>query len=171
MKENSPDCYGKFEAGKKACVKCVYNKSCAYCKATENMVESRSRLASFEQIENWKRDVADYDHIPGTSRPESNDILTVLSRFFRYILDLDDYSLGIIREVIAPTENGTPCTVSQLGRLHGCSRQAMHRKLLDMIAKHPELALLFREIMFKLPRARRIFLRNRAATAACGAEI
>ena len=166
MKENSPDCYGKFEAGKKACVKCVYNKSCAYCKATENMVESRSRLASFEQMENWKREVADYDHIPGTSRPESNGILTVLSRFFRYILDLDDYSLGIIREVIAPTENGTPCTVSQLGRLHGCSRQAMHRKMLYMISRHPELASLLKSTMYKLSSSRQMFLRRKQNSAA-----
>ena len=171
MKETSPACYGKFDTGKKVCGKCVYNKSCAYCKATENMVESRSHLVSFEQVENWKEQVADYDHIPGSTHSAHNGFLTILSRFFRYLLELDDYSLGIIREVIAPSGSDKPSSVSQLGKLHGCSRQAMHRKLLDMIASHPELALLFRDIMFKLPRSRQIFLRKRAATAGSGAEI
>ena len=171
MKKTSPGCYGKFGADKKVCGKCLYDKSCAYCKATENIVESRSHLTSFEQIENWKSEIADYDHIPGTSRPGNNGFLTILSRFFRYILELDDYSLGIIREVIVPAGSDKPSSVSHLGKLHGCSHQAMHRKLLDMIASHPELALLFRDIMFKLPRSRQIFLRKRAATAGSGAEI
>ena len=89
----------------------------------------------------------------------------MLGRFFRFLLELDDYTIGIISEVITPADpERKSCSVSALSKLHGCSRQAMHRKILDIIARRPELALLLKSTMSKLSRGRQCFLRHRESS-------
>ncbi|MBR7155305.1 MAG: hypothetical protein IKD22_00575 [Lentisphaeria bacterium] len=161
-KESVSACYGKYLPASAECKACPWQSSCEYYTATAASVESRSHLSSFEAMQDWHAQVADFDHIPGEEVPEerSADILAMLSRFFRYLLELDAYSIGVICEVILP-RNGKSCTVSALGKLHGCSRQAMHRKILAMIAAHPELAVLLKKTMYKLTESRELFLRHR----------
>ncbi|MBE6363418.1 MAG: hypothetical protein E7054_07155 [Lentisphaerae bacterium] len=89
------------------------------------------------------------------------EFVDLLARFFGYLIDLDDYTLGILFQVMRPDVKDRQ-TVSNLAVKHNCSRQAMHRKILDIIADRPELSILFRNILYKLPAARWLFLYHRA---------
>ena len=170
MKKNhrSLDCFGNPDCHSARCLKCEFHQSCNYCAATEKTVESRTHLTSFEAIQNWLPDSADFDHIPGCE-PDENDtsaLIPMLGRFFRFLLELDDYTMGIVCELIAPVDRTVKrCTVSHLSRLHGCSRQAMHRKILDIIANKPELTSLLKSTMYKLSSGRQRFMRHRSEHA------
>ena len=161
------DCYGRPGSRGTFCVNCQYRQSCSFFAATAKSVESRSKLASYEELQNWMPEAADFDHIPGEchdSNPHSG-FIAMLGHFFRYLISLDDYTVGIICEVINSGGKSNPCTVAELGRLHGCSRQAMHRKILDIIAGKPELSSLLQGTMYKLSRGRQRFMRNSRETA------
>jgi len=168
--EDTLNCFGHFSVSEKKCSRCSYQASCRYYGATESVVSRRLKLASYERVEEWLGDAADYDHIPGEEKENTPPRLTeMLGRFFRYLLDLDDYTVGVITEVVAPSDPKRECSVAALGKVHGCSRQAMHRKILYIIGKHPELSLLFREMMYKLGSARQRFLRQQASGGAVAA--
>lgn len=160
-------CYGRPGSRGAVCVNCQYRQSCSFFAATAKSVESRSKLASYEGMQNWIPEAADFDHIPGESENygQHSGFISMLGQFFRYLISLDDYTVGIICEVINSGNKRTPCTVADLGRLHGCSRQAMHRKILDIIAGKPELSSLLQGTMYKLSRGRQRFIRNRRETA------
>ena len=174
MKRNDPDntaCFGNPDRNSKRCIKCEYRQACSYCAATESSVDSRSKLTCYEEIQSWLPECADFDHIPGEFEEDSHatDLIPMLSRFFRFLLELDDYTIGIISEIIAPKERSVKrCTISHLGKMHGCSRQAMHRKVLNMIIKHPELSGLFMMLMPKLSRSRRNFMAKIRTAAVSG---
>ncbi len=159
-------CFGKFVSGDKNCRKCEFLLSCRYYKMTGKKMENREHIVSFDAAQELY-ECADFDHIPGEQEhfDFNKEIISALSRFFRYMLDLDEYSIGIITEVVSPEKAGTHCTVPYLSKVHGCSRQAMHRKLMKIIGAHPELAGLFRNTLYKLSDARQSFLRRRAANA------
>ena len=170
-----PKCYGSDGHGKfSRCTECEYYSSCGYYAATAALVESRSHLASFEEVQSWLTDAADYDHIPGEQeeiarRQDNNHLISMLGRFFRFLLELDDYTIGIISEVITPADpERKSCSVSALSKLHGCSRQAMHRKILDIIARRPELTSLLQSTMYKLSSGRQRFMRSRSKQAIAG---
>ncbi|MBR2345365.1 MAG: hypothetical protein IKA71_06225 [Lentisphaeria bacterium] len=159
------ECFGNFTQGSPACKSCDYVLSCRYCQRTGEPSDRREHLVSFEAVQDFM-DFADNDHIPGEencSESETSEIISALSSFFRYLLDLDTYTLAIIAEVIKPQEPGVHCTIPYLSRLRGCSRQAMHRKMMKIIGAHPELSALFRNTLYKLSDARQNFLRRRAA--------
>ena len=161
------DCYGHPGSRGSFCVDCCYRQSCSFFAATAKSVESRSKLASYEELQNWMPEAADFEHIPGESRETGrhSGFISMLGQFFRYLISLDDYTVGIICEVINSDSKNHPCTVAELGKLHGCSRQAMHRKILDIIAGKPELSSLLQGTMYKLSRGRQRFMRNRRETA------
>ncbi len=171
MKQNfdhdAAGCYGRPGSRGTFCVNCQYRQSCSFFAATAKSVESRSKLASYEEMQNWMTETADFDHIPGESKDTgaNSGFISMLGQFFRYLISLDDYTVGIICEVINSGNKRTPCTVAELGRLHGCSRQAMHRKILDIIAGKPELSSLLQGTMYKLSRGRQRFIRNRREAA------
>lgn len=160
-----PDCFGRYPAGNSPCAKCEYFDSCRYYTKTEKKVLSRSKLASYDMLSNVLPDMPDFDHVPGWKEPEDgrNGIIDALGRFFRFLLELDEYTLGILREIIVP--GGEKCSVTLLGKLRGCSRQAIHRKILFEIARHPELSAVFIQIMDKLGASRRQFMRKNSAAA------
>lgn len=161
------DCFGNPDHHSARCRKCRYRNSCNYYAATESTVNSRTHLTSFEAIQSWLPDCADFEHIPGCE-PDENDsaaLIPMLGQFFRFLLELDDYTTGIICELISPADRTKKCTVSHLGRLHGCSRQAMHRKILDIIAARPELTSLLKSTMYKLSSGRQRFMRYRSEHA------
>ena len=173
MKRNDPDtaCFGNPDRNSKRCIKCEYRQACSYCAATESSVDSRSKLTCYEEIQSWLPECADFDHIPGEFEEDTpaTDLIPMLSRFFRFLLELDDYTIGIISEIIAPGERSEKrCTISHLGRIHGCSRQAMHRKILDIIARRPELTTLLQSTMYKLSSGRQLFMRSRSKQAIAG---
>lgn len=160
----NPICFGRFPKGDNPCAKCEFFDSCRYYAATAREVVSRSKLCSFEKNSFRISDVADYEHIPGECRKKSKDIfISMLARFFRYLLELDDYTAGLISRIITDSTGDGRCDIKKLSELRNCSRQAMHRKILSVIALHPELSSLFQGVMSKLSAGRKSFLRRRAA--------
>lgn len=71
-------------------------------------------------------------------------------QLLRYLLELDGYTFEIIREIILP-RSGKSCTVSDLCQLHGISRQSMHRKIMRVISRKPELYDLLRSTLSRNP--------------------
>jgi hypothetical protein len=67
----------------------------------------------------------------------------------------------LICHTIAPADD-EPVTVKTLSRLRGCSRQAVHRKILSIIQENPELAAFFLPMMKKISSARQSFVFKRA---------
>lgn len=68
-----------------------------------------------------------------------------IKRMLEYINAIDDYTLGIIDTIISPSAGAIQrLTTADLARIHGISRQGMHRKLLDTWAKYPELKSLLK---------------------------
>lgn len=88
-------------------------------------------------------------------------IIAMMGKFFRYLLDLDRYTLGMICEVIDPASAGE-VSVNSLSLKRGCSRQAVHQKILSIIGAHPELAVLFEPVMSHVTAARHSFRIRRA---------
>ena len=176
---DAPKCFGAAPTETPECGKCEFLAACRYCRATEPAMESHSGMVSFEEIDGWLPEVADFDHIPGceeeaedpaparslrrsdSDRSGSPD-LDGLGTMLRFMLSLDDYTLGILAEVIVPDDSrpGGGRTIADLARLHRCSRQAMHRKALGAVRRHPELAGLFRLTLRKIGRGRAAFRKN-----------
>ena len=156
MKNLEPECYGKFSASKK-CRACTFSASCEFYQKTAKE-DSRSKLTSYEAA-SFLTEIA---FIPDESGEDEKNIISMLAEFFSYLLKLDDYTLGLLLQIIAPQHEERHLTVSRLAELHHCSRQAMHRKILDVIAGRPELIVLFRNVLYKLPAARWLFLYKRS---------
>ena len=156
MANVDPECYGKF-FNNENCRGCTFRKSCEFYKKTEN-IESQSflRMINYDAIKGL-REVAVYDDMTD----DTTEIIDLLTMFFSYLIDLDDYSLGILLQIMRPDADSRQ-SVSSLAAKHKCSRQAMHRKILDIIADHPELSILFRNILYKLPASRWLFLYQQA---------
>ena len=171
---DAPKCFAANPPETTECERCEFLAACRYCRATEPAMESRSGMVSFEEIEDWLPEVADFDHIPGceeeesasAERPRRKDArgplpagLDDLGSLLRFLLSLDDYTLGILAEVIVPGDSrpGAGRTIADLARLHRCSRQAMHRKALGAVRRHPELAGLFQLTLRKIGRSRAVF--------------
>lgn len=161
---DAPHCYGKFPNGNDPCAKCDFFDSCRYYAATAKSVDRRRHTVSFEAAQDIIADIPADNSIPGGTDdpPPRQMIADALGKFFRYLLELDEYTLGLIRELIAPSFPDGKCSISHLAELHGCSRQALHRKMLAIIAVHPELTALFLLATRKLSAARKAFLRKRA---------
>ena len=152
---NVNKCFGNPDS-KRYCARCRYLKSCRYYRTTEPRMESHLGLVNYGVLAEWNEDVADFDHIPGTEEEhESTEISARLGEFFRYLLELDDYTLSLIAELITP---GDPEhhreTIAALARLRNTSRQALHRTLQHLISRRPELADFFRLVLRKIVRSR-----------------
>lgn len=88
-----------------------------------------------------------------------------LAELLRYLLHLDDYTLGVLAELIAPSATtARAATVAELARIHGISRQGMHRKMLAIAKESPELAGLLQLTVLKLRKSRREFTTPRRRT-------
>ena len=90
------------------------------------------------------------------------ELIGMMAKFFRFLLSLDIYTLGLVCQTVAPPDD-EPVTIKTLSRLRGCSRQAIHRKMLSVIGIHPELSALFLLATTKLSAGRKAFLRKRNA--------
>lgn len=172
--EQSLDCFGTYPANEEKCRECSYFSSCRYYRATEPAVHSHSGFPSYERVAGWLLQAVDYDHIPGNEEPEEVSRKTVskypgadlaaLGEVLRFLLALDDYTMGILAEVIVPDRDNPAGgrTVSELARLHRCTRQAMHRKTLAAVRKHPELAGVMQLTLRKISKCRRSFAAGEA---------
>ena len=169
MEELFQECFGHCR-GDADCRDCDLSESCRCISDTEAHIEQHSGMTSVEELDGWALQLSVPAVLPdgdGEEEPAAPERLTGdlqrLSDFCRFIFSLDDYTLGILAAIIVPGgSEAHNYTVSDLARLHGCSRQAMHRKMLASVRRHPELAQLFRVTLRKIGRGRMTF-RNREA--------
>ncbi|MBO5900158.1 MAG: hypothetical protein J6Q80_05430 [Lentisphaeria bacterium] len=149
-------CFGKFDT-RPECRNCRYRVSCKYY--TGNPVPNcpEGNCVSYESIANWCQEAADPAPVPGEDDPAERELIGIdkLAEFFRYLLNLDKYTLEILR-MLFPADGSTGvCSVSDIARQRGCTRQAAHHKILNIIKEHPELTRLFSLTLRHLPRDRR----------------
>ena len=153
MSENI-DCYGKFMQSS-ACEDCCYHDSCRYYTASAPGIDRGLNLPSLDCLSDSCSSWRSSEPAPGEDDAENKAqerVLTLseLAGFFRYLLELDSYTLEIIREIIAPV-SGRKCNIADLCKLHNVSRQSVHRKIFRVICKRPELRQLLRSTLDRLP--------------------
>lgn len=158
MTTSNCNCYGKYNARPK-CRVCCYRASCRYY--TDNPINDRRHRCEcidYDSIANWAESAADDSNIPGEDSEAVSDVVTIdkLADFLRYLLNLDKYTLDILKMIF---DECNPIreipSVSEIAAERGCSRQAVHRKILDIIKRNPELSGLFSLTLRHLPRNRR----------------
>lgn len=157
--EQAPECWGKFDQCGRLC---EFAAACRLCTETESRMDRALGGQEFDSVAEWAPDLADYQHIPGEEQEEPEPLTAEhnaadFAGFLNFLLHLDNYTLGILAEIIAPSRERKRFTVAELARLHGISRQGMHRKLLDTARKSPELASLLAMTVRKIRRARQEF--------------
>ena len=166
MDDLREDCFGHCR-NDADCRECDYLDSCRCIADTEPGIEPHSGMLSVEESD-WSTQLSIPAELPESDaepEPDEHD-LTRLSEFCRFIFSLDEYTLGILAAVIVPGDAAAgSCSVSDLARLHDCSRQAMHRKMLAAVRHHPELARLFRVALRKIGRGRMFFRGGEACRA------
>lgn len=167
----APECWGKFD---KCGQPCEYAEACRLCTETEPAMNRPIYGQDYDSVAGWAPDLADYSHIPGDVPEEAEEPTPAtqtsadLAGFLNFILHLDDYTLGILAEIIAPSREAKRYSVAEIARIHGISRQGMHRKMLDVARKSPELATLLAMTVKKIRRARREFTAPRHKISSSG---
>lgn len=162
---DAPECWERYDDKSLRCLGCEVSESCALCTVSAKKMDTPLGGQDFDEVAEWAPDLADYDHTPGDeSEPKHDSAATHsdLAGFLRFLLFLDDYTLGVLAEIIAPSRDGSRPSVSDLARVRGISRQGMHRKTLDMARKSPELASLLSMTVKKIQKCRREFARPQA---------
>lgn len=162
MQESCPQCYGKKHSFSAKCQECVFSASCSYYLLSEPHMESRLNMISYEYIQEWSQLAADVSGIPGEEPDEeilcggvSECEVKGIAQFLRFMLDLDDYTLAILSEIItSPYSDGRCYPISELAKLHKCTRQAMHRKILRSVRRTPELSAMLQLTFSKIRRSR-----------------
>ena len=165
-------CYWHYGDNKSDCQTCEFMQSCQLYTVTEGRMEQVSYHQSYEEIEKFALDIADTSNIPGDneeletesylnySNIEANKIEELIAKkfadFLTFLLNLNDYDLGIIREIIAPS-TGHKLNVAEIARIRNVSRQAMHRKIIDMAKAQPELRELLKCVLMKLRKNKEFF--------------
>ena len=156
--KNTTDCPKCF--GSAQCPACEFADSCRLIVRTEPEMEKPLPAAQdFDEVSEWAPDLADYSHIPGEEPEGAGE--TAFSRhslaaLLTYLLHLDDYTLGILAEIIGPDRDGR-LTAAKLARTRGCSRQRMHLKLLEIAERYPELRPMLKLTLLKLRKSRGTF--------------
>lgn len=162
----APCCWKNYREISGECLNCTYAEACRLCAATEARMRQPLGGQEFDSAAGWVEELADCDHIPGMETTSGREtVLPELAELLRYLLHLDDYTLGVLAELIAPSATGSrAATVAELARIHGISRQGMHRKMLAIAEESPELAGLLRLTVLKLRKSRREFTTPRRRT-------
>ena len=152
-------CFGNYRPKKKLCANCEFLTSCQiYQQLGKKNFDGKLGFVSLEAaphliVEGSTR----YTPYEELSSEQSEELTCMLAEFARFLLSLDEYSLAIICEIIVRENDmgSTSCTVTQLAEEFNISRWAMHKKILKMIKKNPELFALFNPLLIKLQAARR----------------
>lgn len=162
----APRCWKNYREASGECRNCTYSEACRLCSATEARMQRPLGGQEFDSAAGWVEELADCDHIPGMEAASGREpILPELAELLRYLLHLDDYTLGVLAELIAPSATtARAATVAELARIHGISRQGMHRKMLAIAEESPELAGLLQLTVLKLRKSRREFTTPRRRT-------
>ena len=143
------ECFEKY--GSAECSECLWGGSCHFYTVSKNDLPLITQRAVSL---NAAKKVA----LPLPVIEEETPVTTQeLATFLSWLLHCDDYTLGIIQEMVI----NNPQTISELAEQSGVSRSAMHRKILSIIGTDRRLAPMFIALMPKLSRARKRFLRNR----------
>ena len=154
--KNEQSCFGN-NGSRASCRNCRYRASCRYYTThpLNDTPDNRGKV-DFESVSGWLEEIADHSNIPGCTAETQPDMIGVdkLAAFFRYLLNLDRYTLSLLKHLMSDNnaENGIP-SISEIARARGCSRQAVHRKILEIIRKYPELSSLFLLTLRHLPRS------------------
>ena len=153
------NCYGKYRS-LPGCRNCRYRASCEYYTFSAKLRRSRveCRSVNFDVLSERCIETADFSDIPGCCEEEREENITIekLAQFFKYLLNLDTYTLSMLKMFFDDnSENGEIPSISEIACKRGCSRQAVHCKILDVIKLHPELSKLFLATLRHLPRDRR----------------
>ena len=145
-------CYGNYAPDQKECSGCLWGESCAfYTQSAKEISRVGKKMVSIDYFSNIAAPVQ-------SQEGEDTTVTTgEIADFLKWLLDVDDYTLGILRELIL---SSAPLSVSELAKIHGCTRGAMHQKILNIISNDYRLAPLFLATMPKISRARKRFLRN-----------
>ena len=162
--QDAPKCWGKFAECKQHCEFAV---ACKIYTETEPEMDKPLYGQDYDSVAEWAPDLADYSHIPGENLDDGDDgeedsvskmrSSSDFAGFLNFLLHLDNYTLGILAEIIAPSREAKRYSVADLARIHGISRQGMHRKMLDIARKSPELATLLAMTVKKIRNARQEF--------------
>lgn len=154
-------CFGNYKKGSAECIACEYCASCQLFTKTEGRMDSSLGGQDFDSVSEFASELADYSTTPcETAELDEHDTEDIKAQydfggFLSYILSLDDYTLGVLSEIIAPTElSAKRLSVAQIARVHKISRQGMHRKTLDMARKSPELASILKCVVMKIRKSK-----------------
>ena len=147
-------CYGHYGDKTKhaSCTGCEFLESCKYYSGTPEKAGVLHRERSLEGG-SFNKDWHEAMLLAQPGLPDTRISMRDLAEFARFLLALDDYSLGIVAEVIRGS-----ASISELAKCAGTSRQNAHVKVTALISRVPELAKVFAPLMPKLTAARRHFL-------------
>ncbi len=153
---DAPACWGKCVRQSNHCRRCPYTEACEIITRTDPALRHPLGGQDFDAVSRWATDLATGECTPDAADAKTEPFAGDLAELLRYLLNLDNYTLGVLAELIAPSRN--PCrSVADLARLHGISRQGMHRKMLRMARQAPELASLLQLTVKKIQKSRRDF--------------
>lgn len=164
-------CYGHYVCGAENCRRCEYSTSCQLYTQTEGRMNRPLGGQCFDEVSSFAVDLATPPVFPDSANavadnelaPDNDtpiDITAHFSAFLHFLLSLDDYTLGILAEIIQPNDKNHRIYVAQLARIRNISRQGMHRKLLDTARKSPELAMLLKCVVLKIRKSKQEFVRK-----------
>lgn len=150
-----PNCYGMPPKGAlpQKCIDCEYCESCrVYHSMREEPAHARTHTCGERSLE------LEDNNAPAGKHEEIRTTVTVseFAEFAKLLFRVDDYTLLILREVIA---NGA-ASVSEVAKALGLRRQAIHAKVINVIRRFPELSIMFSALMPRLSVARRRYLKN-----------
>ncbi len=150
--DDCPSCFENTKLFDKQpqCKSCEFYRSCAYCvKNPGSKCETRLGMVSYDEF-SYNSEVATppANHEKRHDRTRPVYSLDDMQHLLEFFLRIDDYSLAIVLSVL----NDNMMNASQAARVFKVSRQAIHRKLVDSCAKHPELAGLLRANLYRCKR-------------------
>ena len=138
--DDCPKCFGRPRDDAE-CSRCQWHGSCVVFSTLPSPEPRRlSGHVSYEALTRGEGLEAVDSGISDDGEDGGRPVFSVddMAVMVRLLLSLDDYELQIMENVV----HGRFCSLSELSRVFGVSKQAMHRKLSDSCFRHPQLASL-----------------------------
>ena len=136
------ECFGEF-LKKKCCRNCIYIESCRWCQKNPIKLRDRHTKISFSEAveaiyweEIYQNPQYDEEESATVQSEYSADHLVLLTKILNR---LDKYTLKILGRLITMPN----ASVAELAEWRGCSRQAIHEKLLIAARRYPFVACIF----------------------------
>lgn len=131
-------CYGRCQDTGCRDYNCEYRESCKIY----NLSEKSTLLPK-------KADVK-------LKQADEETVYAALTHLFMWMLSVDSYTLRLIQQILI----GKKESISEIAAEMNISRQAVHKKMLDTIVKHPELCLLFQTVITKITKTETYFVKK-----------